>query len=951
MHVKFKVLSAGVLFFLGGQLISAQSDTIQAKEIEEVVITSYGVKQTAEQVSGSSVKVSGNALEKPSSVSIDNALQGQVAGFMSTSSSGQPGASTITLVRGVNSLMGNNDPLYVLDGVPLPSGDIAGLLTTQNALSLINPSDIENVEVLKDGVATAIYGSRGSNGVIVITTKSGRKGRSSLNFTSEMGAGYLAFDKFDMMNAQEHVNYYARALYNAGTVPTLDAGYNLAISPSIFNWDGTTDTDWFGAVKRNSPSFQRYGLNYSGGVGNFSVYSSLGYMQQEGLSSDSDFHRYNGMLKGIWKANDKLSMNFSINLSQTKQEGPADASSFSNPMFAGRIMSPTQSVFNPDGSYNLNLYFLNPNFNPVAIQNANIQEGEFSKVLASVGMDYEFVKGLRYNSVFGLDRTTSDETIFWNPDFGDGVNNGDSNGHGNLFKTYGLRNTWNWYNFLHYNKVFADKHDVTLSAGMEATRRETFDDSVSAQGIDPGERRPYLSVFRNPVEMSNTISKNGLVGYIGRASYTFDRFITLTGSFRRDGYSGFTDFYGNFFGAGLAVDFGKTSLMPSQFRTLKLRGSYGENGNTTVGPYSKYATYSSLGQYLGDGAGGISNPGYGGVDGISWETSKKTNIGLDFGIKGKLGITGSLDVYKNDNVDQIIAVPVPPSSGIESVFKNQASSTSKGIEAVLGLDIASSGDFKWNTKGIYAYNSSKVTDLSGDPNPTVNDGLKAFFPGHDITEYYTRLWAGVDTSNGDPLWYTDATRSEITNDSSKAQLSFTGKKALPSHIASWSNDLSYKNFSLSFLLNFQGDYAVYDRWAFVYDSDGTYANVNQLSAGYYDSWTPDNIHASRPKIVNGGNKNSTANSTRYLYDADHIRLKTVELGYRFTKDVLNVDGLNGLYVYFRGVNLWTYVFNDDLYFDPESNSNAFENTAANLGVYDMTQPNLKQFMMGFSIDF
>src|SRR5690606_28593735 len=432
-----------------------------------------------------------------------------------------------------------------------------------------------------------IYGSRGSNGVIVITTKSGRKGRSSLKFTSEMGAGYLAFDKFDMMNAQEHVNYYARALYNAGTVPTLDAGYNLAISPSIFNWDGTTDTDWFGAVKRNSPSFQRYGLNYSGGVGNFSVYSSLGYMQQEGLSSDSDFHRYNGMLKGIWKANDKLSMNFSINLSQTKQEGPADASSFSNPMFAGRIMSPTQSVFNPDGSYNLNLYFLNPNFNPVAIQNANIQEGEFSKVLASIGMDYEFVKGLRYNSVFGLDRTTSEETIFWNPDFGDGINAGDSNGNGNLFKTYGLRNTWNWYNFLHYNKVFADKHDVTLSAGMEATRRETFYDSVGAQGVDPGERRPFLSVFRNPVDMSNTISKNGLVGYIGRASYTFDRFVTLTGSFRRDGYSGFTDFYGNFFGAGLAVDLGKTSLMPSQFRTLKLRGSYGENGNTTVGPYSK----------------------------------------------------------------------------------------------------------------------------------------------------------------------------------------------------------------------------------------------------------------------------------------------------------------------------------------------------------------------------
>lgn len=174
---------------------------------------------------------------------------------------------------------------------------------------------------------------------------------------------------------------------------------------------------------------------------------------------------------------------------------------------------------------------------------------------------------------------------------------------------------------------------------------------------------------------------------------------------------------------------------------------------------------------------------------------------------------------------------------------------------------------------------------------------------------------------------------------------------MPTHIASWSNELGYKGFKLSFLVNFQGDYSVYDRWAFIYDSDGAYANVNQLSQGLYDSWTPENTNASRPQVINGGNKNSTAGSTRYLYDADHIRLKTVEIGYRFGKNQLNVNGLNGIYVYLRGVNLVTHVFNDDLYFDPESNSNAFGNTAANLGVYDQTQPNLKQYMMGFSINF
>jgi len=378
---------------------------------------------------------------------------------------------------------------------------------------------------------------------------------------------------------------------------------------------------------------------------------------------------------------------------------------------------------------------------------------------------------------------------------------------------------------------------------------------------------------------------------------------------------------------------------------------YGENGNTTVSAYAKIPTYSRLAQYFNSNAGGLSNPGYGGADGIFWETSKKSNIGVDFEFKGKLGVTGSLDFYKNDNVDQIIAVPVPSSSGVGSLFKNQADSYSKGIEATLGLDLFRGSDFNWNTKFLYSYNDSKVTNLSGDPNPTIINGIKAFFPGHNPTEYYTRLWAGVDASNGNPLWYTDETKTAVTNDSSAAKLSFTGKKALPTHVASWINDFSYKGFRLNFMFTFQGDYSVYDRWAFVYDSDGAYANLNQLSDALYDSWTPDNINASRPKIVNGGNRNSSDNSTRYLYNGDHVRLKTLEFGYRFSKDNLNINGLKGIYVYFRGVNLWTHAFDKKLYFDPESNSQAFSYTASNLGIYDQTQPNLRQYMLGFSVDF
>ena len=956
MNVKLRVLSAGVLFFIGQSVIAQKKkpDTLQPKtaDIEVVVITgSYGVKQTAEQVTGSSTIVKGDVFDKPSGVSLDNSLQGQVAGLMSTASSGQPGASSITLIRGINSLTGNNDPLYVLDGVPIPSGDIAGLLTSQNALSLLNPADVESVEVLKDGVATSIYGSRGANGVIVITTKKGRKGRSSINFNSEMGTADVAYDKFKMLNAEEHVLLYGTALFNAGVTPTLAAGMSTAASPALLNWNGVANTDWYKEVRRETPVFQRYNLSYSGGVGDLSIYSSLAYMEQEGFALNSEFKRYNALFKGNWKASDKLSLSASINLTQTVNDGPSDASAFSNPVFTGRLLSPTQSIYNANGSYNLNLSYLNPSFNPIAIMEANQEHGEFSKILSTFGMDYDITENLRFNSVFGLDRTLNNEYIFWNPDFGDGVNAGDPNGNGNLYISNGKRTTWNWYNFLHYNKTFGEKHAVSLSAGMEATRKEYFTENFDVQGTESGSRKPFLSSFLNQTGASNGIAKSGLVGYIGRASYTYDKFVTLTGTFRRDGYSGFTDYYGNFFGAGIAVDLGKTGLMPNALKSLKVRASYGENGNTSISSTAKFATYSTLGNYLGSNAGGISNPGLGGTDGIFWETSKKTNAGIDFNFKGKFNIFGSLDYYNNNNTGQIIAVPVPPSSGISSLSKNQATSYSKGFEGTLGLDLANGESFNWTTKFNYAFNESRVTDLSGDPNPTLIDGTKAFFPGHDPSEWYTRLWAGVNASNGQPMWWTDATRTVLTNNSNEATLSFTGKKALPTHIASWSNEMSYKGFKLSFLVNYQGDYSVYDRWAFIYDSDGVYANLNQLSASLYDSWTPTNTDATRPQLINGGNRNSNANSTRYLYDADHIRLKTVELGYRFTKDKLNVKGLNGIYVYIRGTNLYTYAFDKDLYFDPESNSNAFSYTASNLGVYDQTQPNLRQYMMGFSIDF
>ncbi|MBV8328798.1 SusC/RagA family TonB-linked outer membrane protein [Chryseobacterium sp.] len=957
MNVKLRVLSAGVLFFIGRASYAQKikNDTISKEnKIDEVFITgAYGIKITPEQSTGSLVKVSGSILDKPSAVSVDNILQGTVAGLMSNANSGQPGASTITLIRGISSLTSGNDPLYIIDGVPVQSGDISGALTTQNALSLINPADIQDVQVLKDGVATAIYGSRGANGVILITTKSGRKGKSSLQFVSEIGTSNVAFDKLNLLNAQENVNYLGQALYNR--YPNTDpikgfVNLNSAIAyakSDILEWDGVTDTDWRKLTRRNSPIMNRYNLSYSGGFKDFTLYASLGYLKQEGLSYDAIFDRYTGAIKANWKATDRLNITFSTNLSRTIQAGPSDASSFSNPVFSGTLLSPTQNPYLSDGNYNLNLIYLSPQFNPLALTGTNVTKGAFDKILTSINVDYKIFPYLTFNSNFGIDNTSGDEFTYWNPDFGDGYEPSNANGNGYYYKS--IRNffTWNWYNFLNFNKTFAGIHDISASLGIESTKRTSEYNTFSKRGFPAGTRIKYADAAANVTGATGSTEAWTLVGYIARASYTYNKFATITGSARRDSYSGYTK-AGNFFGVGVSFDLGKMNFLPSYINSLKLRASYGENGNQAVSPYAKYPQYTLVGNYLQTNAGYILTPGA--PDGLLWEKSKKRNIGLDFSL-GTIGsIYGTFDVYSNINPDQVYNVPISPSTGFSSIIRNQSEVKSNGFEALLGYR-KSSESITWDIKVNYSYNNSKVTYIKGDSTPTVIDGLKAFFPGHNPTEYYTRLWAGVDPSNGDPLWYTDASRTATTNDMNKAQLSFTGQKALPTHIASLINEFTYKGAKLSFMITYQGEYSVWDSWGFIYESDGKYPTVNTTPESLYDSWSPSNPNASRPKQIYEGNRSSNANSTRYLYKGDNIRLRNVELGYTFKGSELNISGVKGIYAYVRGVNLYTYAFDNKLRFDPEANSRAFKYTVSNLGVFDMTQLNMRQFIFGIQVDF
>lgn len=952
MTLNLRIVAIGVLFFTG-QALTAQkkkADSTTTKNIDEVVILgTYGIKESQEQKVGSYSLIKSKVLEKPNAVSLDLAIAGQAAGVVINANSGQPGSNARVTIRGISSLTGNTQPLYVIDGVPVLTGDQAGIATTSNALAMINPADIESIEVLKDGVTTSIYGSRGAAGVIVIKTKSGKKG-GKFNFNSEFGAGAPAFEKYKFLNAAQQIQLMTTG-YMSQNFSEADARQKAI---ELYNWDGKTDVSWKDATRRNSAITSRSNINYSGGSDNATIYASLGYTDQEGITRDATYNRVNATLKANWKMTDKLVVSMSNILSRSNQKGPLDYGYFQNPILGSKFINNTQPVYNADGSYNLALVsgLGTPpnNFNLVALQDINKRKSTFTKILSSLGVDYSFAKNFRFSSNLGIDYNSYNEHEWANPDFGDG-STANPNGLGYGMQSDNGYEIWNWSNLVHYNvKLGNDQiHEINVSAGAEATSEYDKFSFVT--------RRGYNSLNYNQTTVSAGANIDGgggdysgykLIGYIARASYGFKELVNLTGSFRRDGYSHFGDNfkYGNFAAGGFNVNLHKIDAVSKMFDNLQLRASYGAVGNTGGQDYyyQKYSLYG-LSTYQDTSAYTITSPGN---ENLRWEKSKKYNVGLDIGIlQNRVKLT--VDLYRNIINDQLTpSIPNAGSTGFSSLVGNSLASTSQGVEANLNLDIFKNENFQWTLSGNFSYNDSEVTGLTSQATFLTQSFGKRYTIGHNPTEWYLYSYAGVDKSNGDALWYTDASKTTTTNDTSKATEFFTGFNALPKYNAGLTNTLTVGNFSANILMTYAGGYHVYDLWERYFNNDGQdFLGSQELDA--LNGWTPDNPNSDRPQF-RPGNPSSRLHSTRYLYKGDHIRLKSADLGYRLNKNALGLENANSIYLYIRGVNLATIAFDKNLKFDPEANANTL-GTVGGMGVYDQTQPNLRQFLFGVSIDF
>lgn len=940
MNVKLSVLSAGVLFFIGGQTVLAQkakNDTVKEQQIEEVVMVGFGQKKTVQEITGSTSTMTAKSIEDVPVASVDKMLQGRVTGVQAGSASGQPGGFANVRVRGVSSINGVTSPIYILDGVRIANGDLTTANTTANILANLNPDDVESITVLKDAVSTAVYGADAGAGVIVITTKSGKRGKARFNLSFNSGFNQQAVKSYRAFTTDEYKTYLRTQVNNyLGTDYTNDqiaAGAINSTFSGIFN--SPYNTDWQDVVRKDGYQ-QNADFSMSGGNDKFTYYASANMFDQNSIIRNSFFKRLSYTTKLTYQATDKLKISSDFQISHGKTRTLSDGGAFSNPILAQYFNRPTDPARNADGSWYLgnptNSRLSNNQFNPGYLLDHNYVQAGTLRAFANLSAEYKILKNLTYRFVFSPEYINVEEDTYWNPIHGDGYQ------YGGYQRTSNNRYfNFNVQNILDYSVKF-DKHNIGASLIQEAYKSDRK--FLRATGITVG--TPTLETLSNfvvPYGYEGTKVISSRYGYAVTGHYDYDKLVLVDGSYRRDVLSQFLPGKksGDFWSVGVGVDLARINFVKDidAVSMVKFRASYGKLGNqVTANPYALYSYTTNYNDFAAATYSGVLNPN------LSWETVNPLNVGLDLGFfRDRLRITA--EYYNKKTKDLIYNLPLSGAQGLTSYVDNIGSLVNKGFEFSVNADIfkGDRNQLNWSVGANLSTLKNEITELYGG---TVNNSTTTLRVGEGVRTYYLRKWAGVDSSNGDPLWYINGVDGETTNNYNLAQQAVQG--SFLSNIFGGANtSLNYKGFNLDLQFTYGFGGKIYDDWSQYTFSDGQYS-INY--PGYGDVmgnyWTPENPNAANPKPIYGGNKLSNRASTRFLYDADFIRLSNASFGYTFTGDFLKGSGLGSVKVYVMANNAWTHMFDDRLKFDPETNISGYTN---------LSLPVLKSYLFGVNLSF
>lgn len=871
-----------------------------ATSLEDVVITGY-TTQKKTSVVGAVSTVAGSEVQDLPVTDIGNLLQGKAAGVQVTAMNGAPGQTSFIRIRGVGSISAGTDPLFVIDGVA----------TDEQQYNMINPNDIETFNILKDASSAAIYGARGANGVVLITTKRGHKGRPQVRLHSEYGVQSRIPDNYKLMSSAQKLQYeydldYTNP-YLSDFVDSLGAAdiQSIPIAQVQARWQPllANRTNWFDVLMQKAPIFKNE-ISISGADDKFSYFASLNNQEQTGLVKTSFFDRTGGRLNLTYKAYDWLTIGANNNFAYFKQDQVRDRFNVQNPYLAAYNINPYEPEFNTDGSYNLTSVGF-----PIA--QALYDNPAFNENEAGQGAYYlsvKPIKDLEVKSQVGVNYTQQNSEAYTEPgSYLDLILNGVPTG----IKTDGGFQIFNyvWTNTANYTHNFSGGHTIGLLVGSEFTKEHSSSYSLTSQGF-PSATLSTQDNGAKPLTTSTSKSDWSLFSLFLRPTYNYKEKYYIDASARRDGSSRFgaANQYGNFFSGGVGWDMAKEDFLRGQstswINELKVRAAIGTSGNFNIGNYNSLALYN-FGSYNGLSAAKPFQLAY---PNLSWEKQRAITAGVDFAFF-KSRLTGSIDYYDQARNSLLQAVPIASTVGFTSLAENLGAMTNKGWEFAVDYNVFKNRDWSVSVGGNLSLNKNEITKLTGQPSDTAGEipntatGANILKIGQPYYTYYMVRSAGVDPNTGEPLYY-DLNGKATNVYSASYTTTLKGKTPLPKYFGGLNASAKYKGFTLTVSAYFSGGNYIYNAQYESLTDDGANVGSEQATAAL-NYWKKPGDKGVQP-APQAFNPNYFT-TDRYLQKGNFVRLRDVTLSYSLPKKVMEkTKVIQDINVYVTGHNLLVY---------------------------------------------
>ncbi|MDD5871177.1 MAG: TonB-dependent receptor [Bacteroidales bacterium] len=954
------------------------------EELDEIMVVAYGTAKKS-SYAGSASLVRADAIKDVPSTTFENALNGKVAGLQLTNNSGQAGSAPAIRIRGIGSMNAGNEPLYVIDGVPVSSGNIGQMdgeiYSTNNIMNSLNPDDIESISVLKDAAASSLYGSRAANGVILITTKKGTTGKPTINFKTEVGfTPCWATDNYETASVQDNVNmlytvFHDYATNGEGWTEEEANAYALKQLNKKFNQHGYQFTtngigarenviigeydnsgrggkyyDWDKAYFRTA-TYQTYDFSVSGATDKTNYYTSLAYTKDEGRLKINSFKRVSGRVNLNQKVGKYFEFTTNASFAKTDKSGYNDTRSTGANYFMQTrnllwgLYWPTDYKTGKPWTKRYGSYAYNGVYYDNEWENSSIN----TKLMAAETLTIHILPGLDVRSLYSYDNTNVKDHIYYSANHYYGsADNGNVTEYRTTYEKM-VSSTTATYN------TTIDKHTFGIMAGFEAEKNKT--DYLRATGTNL------------PVSTLHTISTagtqtsggyswgNSMASILSKVDYNFDDRYFISGSFRRDGSSRLSEEerWGNFWSVAGAWNIKKESFLADVdwLNNLRIRASYGVNGTLPSSNYGYMSLVNYTNKYMGNPGGTISSIGN---NNLSWETSYNANVGIDFALLSNR-LRGTVEFFNRDSKNLLQDVPISQVTGFSSTLQNIGRINNHGVEIEIGGDIITKGDWTWTASLNASFLSSKVKELYGGSDiiwydPTGGDDRAQYIyrEGSPTLSFYGFEWAGVDKTNGKSVYYVndpdDPKAGDFlyngrgaTYDYDNANYTIIGN-ATPKVYGGINTTVTWKGLSLGLAFTYKIGGKLYDGAYKDVADDGYYWERIRAKNYFENLWTPENPNGSEPQISGLDLTDAMEYSSRHLFNASYLRLKSMTLGYTIPASITKKAYIQNARVFFSGTNLLTFSKYKDA--DPEVNEYGTRGWETPLG---------KTFVFGIELKF